>query len=236
MRNPARLSRLSFIGGSAAFLAACSARGASLPGVPAVRDPSRDIPSAGRAVTELGHDGFQISSSKSGHAVAIHTSSGQFVWSLAIGDAFTRHTYEDGRQLVLSRTPPRKKGWYHFEGGGTFRYKRSKAGNVGICAVAGDRTFKAFLYSVDEDTIVVKYQGKVVQKVTLRAPAVPPGATAREKFNSLVDNHGIWSGDDDFIGGAGETRSGRRVCPETKNAAEAQVSTRSSCNVGRFRI
>src|ERR1700693_680237 len=122
MRSSRRLARIEFIASGAAFLTACSAHGTSFSTVPSVKGSSnsRDIASTSTFETANGNRGFQISSSKSGHAIALHTSKGRFLSSFAVGSGFERHTLTSGRQLVLDRMLPAKKGWFHLEGGGAF--------------------------------------------------------------------------------------------------------------------
>jgi len=83
------------------------------------------------------------------------------------------------------------------------RYKRSKSGNIGVCGVTGDRTLKVFLYAPDDDSVILKLPGNQVEKIQLWGSSGSAAMDAEQRRDSLVDNHGTWSADDDFSGDAG---------------------------------
>jgi len=200
VRQFSRLSRIQFISTAGAFLAACSARGTSVLPPNKGAASGRNIASLGRVKSPLGHDGFQISSSNSGHAIAAHTSAGEFLYSFARGERFSRHTYANGRQLVIDSKSPRKKGWQHLARGGTFRFSKSKSGYVGICSVSHDRKTKVFVYN-SGSAIVTRLPGKII----LSTPILEVNSIAEHqaRVSATVDNPGNWKMDDDFVGGEG---------------------------------
>lgn len=198
---PIRLSRLSFVATSGAFLASCSV-GSSLPhsnpdtNAPEPVDPESLRIAAIQGITALGHSGFQISSSASGHALAVHTSAGSLLASFAIGSAFTRSTTASGSRLVLSAALPKRAGWYT-TASGRFKIGAMKSGAPATLAENAAGSQRLAYYTNDGLCHVVDSNGN-------RATGTV-GLTSSGKLSlrGVVDNIGTWHGDDDFSGAAG---------------------------------
>lgn len=194
-----RLSRLSFVAASGAFLASCSGGGSiprpSTSGSPGSADPASLRISARQGTTALGHSGFQVSSSQSGHALAIHTTSGDFLGSFAFGAAFTRSTSSNGSRLVLSAALPKRPGWYTTSSG-RFKIGAMKSGAPATLAEDASGTQRLAYYTTDGLCHVVDSLGN-------RAAASMRASDGTYRIAAVVDNVGLWRGDDDFTGSAG---------------------------------
>lgn len=157
---------------------------------------SRNI-SPSSVKTARGHTGFQVSSSGARHAIAVHSSSGEFLASFAITNGFMRATAADGTQTVLPAKLPIHRGWYRQLNGTKFKLHRLKSGDPALLRI--DSSGKKSLVHFHAGTLYVHDgSSRTVEKFPM--PVIPPGKTPGETIDEagIVDNHGIWIGDDDF--------------------------------------
>jgi hypothetical protein len=204
------ISRWSFIAGGAASLAACAGAGGALsplPGGSRARSLAKRV-SAAPATTALGHTGYQLSSNAASTAFALHNSSGDYAASFAAGPRFIRSTYSDGSQLVLETDMPVTPHWYQLTNGIRFRFKKiKKTGSLGLLAL--DKTGNRLMIHVEKDTLHFSAPKRKGAKAKLPKGHLPRNrAEALDAFNSVMDNKGTWTGDDDFRGASGDYPAG----------------------------
>ena len=194
-----RLSRVGFISIGGSLLAACSTS-ATLPPLlgNASRTASRRI-APSRHVTDLGHAGFQISTNRTGNAIALHTSSGEFVSSIITGKQSIRITAPGGAVTMLPSQPRFRKGWNTFHSGAKFKLVQLKSGNIGALIVDAKGNSELW-YTKNDGKLYAHTRAGATYSVQLgNLTTSPTPASAAEAQRYLIDNVGTWTGDEDFV-------------------------------------
>jgi hypothetical protein len=157
--------------------------------------------SSNQAVPPIVHGGvFRLSSSKSGHAIAAHMPSGDFLGSVAIGPSAARFTYAGGGKRYFSLVNRVRPGWHHLPGGMKFSQRVSRGGKIAILGRA--KTGLKFLLNVRSNGYVTLRMHRI-GSMNFEYYAHTNNATFasyHDALNSLIDNPGTWTGDDDFAG------------------------------------
>lgn len=136
----------------------------------------------------------------------MHTPSGTFVSSVAIGETYARYTSAAG-SFVVPKQLPANKHWYRLPNGTKFKFKTFKSGKHGALSV--DKNGNKMLFHVGTSGMLFIRDGQGhsaklalgYDPTTAAANATTemPNRAALAALEKLVARPGAWTGDDDFL-------------------------------------
>jgi hypothetical protein len=248
---PTGLSRVQFLGGSAALLAGCSA-GRAVPPLGGSLEPhstdtkvlnlsSKELPKRPKRKT-----GIVISTSSSGKAVAAHDSHGKFLMSLAMGPAFLRARAANGQTFVFAadfRVANALNKPTFLSTGHVVRFKQSPSNGrmyMRLQDGAGPTAFHIpnTTFALEGNGSVTMFKGRGKRAKPYANTGAPRKLHSKADVDALlaavVDRPGAWTADDDFVGAEGQPDEGFRGTRPPKAVGKRSLGTRrtqgdSSC-------
>ena len=171
----------------------------------------------------------------------MHDATGAFVSSMVVGQKFMRFT-NDTATISIPLTSAyfsHGKRWVRISNGVRFKPKKFKSGRWGILVVTPES--HRVLFHVDEaGTIYVRDgHGNVLKQslgfdpIRVLSSKTVPNPEALAAFESFVDSHGSWRGDEDFLGkessiqGSGDVKMAR-TRKKKRSAGRAAMASRSA--------